>query len=153
MIYVQFTFCFFVGVAALANVEGFQQTHVSSTRSGVTSLSFFENNKKNEEPVEIEVEPENKGFMGDLKGMMQNFDSVVDDFLYKRMGAGEQWYGKRKYSPSGKIDGDYNGMGQSDFMRIEIARVQKEEIELRRQRRLEAEEEEKAAGKGGRKWG
>ena len=145
----QFSFCILVCVAAVANVEGFQQMHVGSTmRSGATSLSFFGNNKKNEEPVEIEAEEEPK-----KNDFWQNFDAVVDDFVYKRMGAGEQWYGKRKSNPSGKIDGDYNGMGQSDFMRIEIARVQKEEIELRRERRLEAEEEAKAAGKGGRKWG
>ena len=81
-----------------------------------------------------------RNFLQDLQGMFQNFDDVVDDFVYKRMGAGEQWYGKRKYNPSGKVDGDYNGMGRSDYFRIEIARAQKEEMELRRQRRLEEEE-------------
>jgi hypothetical protein len=80
-----------------------------------------------------------KTFFEDLKGMFRNFDDVVDDFVYKRMGAGEQWYGKRKYNPSGRVDGDYNGMGRSDYFRIEIARVQKEEMELRKQRRLEEE--------------
>ena len=80
-----------------------------------------------------------RNFLDDLKGMFQNFDDVVDDFVYKRMGAGEQWYGKRKYNPSGRVDGDYNGMGRSDYFRIEIARVQKEEMELRKQRRLEEE--------------
>ena len=74
--------------------------------------------------------------------MLANLDNVVDDFVYKRMGAGEQWYGKRKNDPSGNYDGDYNGMGRSDHFRIEIARIQKEEMELKRQRRL-AEEEEK----------
>ena len=73
--------------------------------------------------------------------MFENFDDVVDDFVYKRMGAGEQWYGKRKYNPSGKFDGDYQGMGRSDQFRIELARVQKEEMEKRRQRRLSEEEE------------
>ena len=82
-----------------------------------------------------------KNFLEDLKGMFSNFDDVVDDFVMKRMGAGEQWYGKRKYNPSGKFDGDYNGMGRSDFMKIEIARVQKEEMELRKQRRLAEEAE------------
>ncbi|KAG7342055.1 hypothetical protein IV203_007147 [Nitzschia inconspicua] len=88
-----------------------------------------------------------KTFLDDLKGMIQNFDDVVDDFVYKRMGAGEQWYGKRKYNPSGRVDGDYNGMGRSDYFRIEIARVQKEEMELRKQRRLEEEEEARKRGK------
>eukprot|EP00532_Pseudo-nitzschia_australis_P008842 CAMPEP_0168178690 /NCGR_PEP_ID=MMETSP0139_2-20121125/9330_1 /TAXON_ID=44445 /ORGANISM="Pseudo-nitzschia australis, Strain 10249 10 AB" /LENGTH=132 /DNA_ID=CAMNT_0008098241 /DNA_START=147 /DNA_END=545 /DNA_ORIENTATION=+ len=127
-------------MAVVSNVEGFQQMHPCwTTRTGVTGLYFFGNNKKNEQPVEIEVEetPKKKGFFSD---MMNNVDAVVDDFVYKRMGAGEQWYGKRKSNPSGNIDGDYNGMGQSDLIRIEIARVQREEMELRRQRRLEAEE-------------
>jgi hypothetical protein len=84
-----------------------------------------------------------RNFLEDLKGMFQNLDDVVDDFVYKRMGAGEQWYGKRKYNPSGRVDGDYNGMGRSDYFRIEIARVQKEEMELRKKRRLEEEEARK----------
>jgi hypothetical protein len=82
-----------------------------------------------------------KNIFDDLKGMLRNFDDVIDDFVYKRMGAGEQWYGKRKYNPSGRVDGDYNGMGRSDYFRIEVARVQKEEMELRKQRRMEEEEE------------
>lgn len=76
----------------------------------------------------------------DIKGMFQNFDDVVDDFVMKRMGAGEQWYGKRKYNPSGRVDGDYNGMGRSSHYAIEIARVQKEVLDERKQRRLEEEE-------------
>jgi hypothetical protein len=142
-------------VVTLTNVEGFQQLHVSSTqRMGVTSLSFFGNNKKNDELTELtetEEEPKKKGF--DFKGMMGDFDAVIDDFVFKRMGNGEQFYGKRKSNPSGNIEGDYNGMGQSDLIRIEIARVRKEEMELRRQRRLEAEQEAKGDGKGPRKWG
>ena len=139
-----------VVAVAVSNVEGFQQLHATSTqRVGATSLYFFGNNEKNDEPPEAKK----KGFMGDLKGMMDNFDAVVDDFVFKRMGNGEQFYGKRKYNPSGNIEGDYNGMGQSDLIRIEIARVRKEEMELRRQRRVEEEEEAKGAGKGPRKWG
>lgn len=88
-----------------------------------------------------EGEKQGGDFFKDLKGMFSSFDDVVDDFVYKRMGAGEQWYGKRKYNPSGKVEGDYNGMGQSDHFRIELARVQKEEMEKRRQRRLAEEEE------------
>lgn len=85
----------------------------------------------------------NNNILDGIKGMFKNFDDVVDDFVYKRMGAGEQWYGKRKYNPSGRVDGDYNGMGRSDYFQIEIARVQKEEMELRKQRRLEEEEARK----------
>jgi hypothetical protein len=83
--------------------------------------------------------PKNKNFLDDLKDVMKNFDDVVDDFVMKRMGAGEQWYGKRKYNPSGRVDGEYNGMGRSSHYSIEIARVQKEVLEERRQKRLEEE--------------
>eukprot|EP00531_Pseudo-nitzschia_arenysensis_P016338 CAMPEP_0116125240 /NCGR_PEP_ID=MMETSP0329-20121206/5705_1 /TAXON_ID=697910 /ORGANISM="Pseudo-nitzschia arenysensis, Strain B593" /LENGTH=154 /DNA_ID=CAMNT_0003619267 /DNA_START=103 /DNA_END=567 /DNA_ORIENTATION=+ len=136
----------------ISSVEGFQQQVASTQRAGSTSLAFFGNSNKEEEPAPVE-EPKKNGFFGDMKGMMNNFDAVVDDFVFKRMGNGEQFYGKRKYNPTGDYDGDYNGMGQSDLIRIEIARVRKEEMELRRQRRLEEEEEAKAAGKGTKKWG
>lgn len=85
-----------------------------------------------------------KGFLADLQGMLKNFDDVVDDFLFKRMGAGEMWYGKRKYDPSGKVDGDYNGMGRTDLIQIEIARAKKEEIDRKRRRRQEEAEEQLA---------
>lgn len=75
-----------------------------------------------------------------LADMFANFDDVIDDFFYKRMGNGEQFYGKRKYNPSGKFEGDYNGMGRSDQSRIEMALVQKELMEERRLKR-QAEEE------------
>ncbi|VEU37587.1 unnamed protein product [Pseudo-nitzschia multistriata] len=132
--------------AAAFGVEGFQAHRIGqTTRAGVaaTSLSFFGSGKGDEEPAGIEAEEEPKkpaGFFQDVVGMMTNFDAVVDDFVMKRMGAGEQFYGKRKYNPSGNVEGDYNGMGQSDLIRIEVARVQREEMELRRQRRMEAEE-------------
>ena len=73
-----------------------------------------------------------KSLLEDLQGMFTNFDDVVDDFFNKRMGAGEQWYGKRKYNPSGRVDGDYNGMGRSDWKKIEFARMQRDELVLRR---------------------
>ena len=144
---------FLVALAiGISSVDAFQQPQIDSTqRVGTTSLNFFGNNKKEVEPEPVEEEPKKLGFMGDLKGMMNNFDAVVDDFLFKRMGAGEQWYGKRKYNPSGNVEGDYNGMGQSDLIRIEIARVRKEEMEKLRQRRLEEQEANKA-GKGPKKF-
>jgi hypothetical protein len=100
--------------------------------------SLFMNNNNNDK----NDGKKSKNLLDELKGMLSNFDDVVDDFVYKRMGAGEQWYGKRKYNPSGRVDGDYNGMGRSDYFRIEIARVQKEEMELRKQRRLQEQEEQ-----------
>jgi hypothetical protein len=108
-----------------------------------TSRSLSKNNN-NDKGGGGEKEQPKGGF---LKGLFSNLDNVVDDFVYKRMGAGEQWYGKRKSGPSGDFDGDYNGMGQSDHFRIEIARVQREEMELRRERRLAEAEERKTNNK------
>jgi hypothetical protein len=70
--------------------------------------------------------------------MFSNFDDVVDDFLFKRMGNGEVFYGKRKYKPSGRpnTEGKYDGMGMTDQARIDYARAVKEErMEKARQRR------------------
>jgi hypothetical protein len=92
---------------------------------------------KNDDSATSTEKPKN--LFDDFKGMLSNLDDVVDDFVMKRMGAGEQWYGKRKYDPSGRVDGDYNGMGRSSHYSIEIARVQKEVLEERKQRRLEEE--------------
>eukprot|EP00529_Nitzschia_sp_RCC80_P034872 CAMPEP_0113478334 /NCGR_PEP_ID=MMETSP0014_2-20120614/20698_1 /TAXON_ID=2857 /ORGANISM="Nitzschia sp." /LENGTH=123 /DNA_ID=CAMNT_0000371513 /DNA_START=216 /DNA_END=587 /DNA_ORIENTATION=- /assembly_acc=CAM_ASM_000159 len=72
-------------------------------------------------------------------------DDVVDDFVMKRMGAGEQWYGQRKNNPSGNFDGKYEGGGRSDAFQIEIAKIQREEMELKKQRRLAAAAEEEEA--------
>lgn len=69
--------------------------------------------------------------------MMSNFDDVIDDFLNKRMGNGEIFYGQRKYKPSGRENttGQYNGMGISDKAKIDMARQIKEErMEMRRLR-------------------
>ena len=74
--------------------------------------------------------------------MLDSLDDVVDDFVMKRMGAGEQWYGKRKNNPSGNFDGAYNGMGKSDFYRIEIAKIQKEEMEKKKLRRLQQQQQQ-----------
>lgn len=63
----------------------------------------------------------------ELIDIFSNFDDVVDDFFYKRMGQGEVFYGKRKYKPSGKVEGDYNGFGLSDKMKIDMTREYKEE--------------------------
>jgi hypothetical protein len=127
----------FVLVLGLASmVGGFQSPLPPTNLFPRTSLSV--NDKNDGTP---------KNFLDDLKGMLANLDDVVDDFVYKRMGAGEQWYGKRKYDPSGNFDGEYNGMGRSDHFRIEIARIQKEEMELKRQRRLAEEEEQRKMNK------
>jgi hypothetical protein len=51
------------------------------------------------------------------------------------MGQGEIFYGKRKYKPSGNVEGDYDGMGLSDSLKIAQAREYKEEwLEEKRMR-------------------
>ena len=72
--------------------------------------------------------------------MFQNMDDVVDDFFNKRMGNGEIFYGKRKYKPSGTVEGDYNGFGLSDFQKIEMTKERKNEwLEEQRWRKEMAE--------------
>jgi hypothetical protein len=121
-----------------------QQWQLSTDRapSTTTSIGMAMNNQEND-TTKTNTKPKNNIFDG-IAGIFKNLDDVVDDFVMKRMGAGEQFYGKRKNGPSGNYDGEYNGMGISDHMKIEIARVQREELELRRQRRLEEEEARKS---------
>ena len=122
---------FILVVVGLIQVSGFFPHRPAVVdRSGHFFLSGDNAKESTEKP---------KSIFEDIRGMLANFDDVVDDFVMKRMGAGEQWYGKRKYNPSGRVDGDYNGMGRSSHYAIEIARVQKEVMEERRQRRLEEE--------------
>ena len=61
--------------------------------------------------------------MKELSDMFSSMDDVLDDFFYKRMGNGEVFYGKRKYKPSGDVEGSYNGLGLTDKQRIEDATV------------------------------
>jgi len=52
---------------------------------------------------------------------------------------GEVFYGKRKYNPSGKVDGEYNGMGLTDKTRINIARARKAQFLAEREEKQRAE--------------
>lgn len=73
----------------------------------------------------------------EVSDMMANFDDVIDDFLNKRMGNGEIFYGQRKYKPSGRENttGQYTGMGMSDKAKIDFAREVKEQrMEMKRLR-------------------
>ena len=72
----------------------------------------------------------------EVADILSNWDDVMDDFMNKRMGNGEVFYGKRKFKPSNRpnTEGKYNGMGLSDKMRIDIARETKEEF-LERKRK------------------
>ena len=79
--------------------------------------------------------------LAELADMWQSFDDIVDDFFNKRMGNGEQFYGKRKYKPSGKYSEEYNGYGFSDFRKIEAAKEFREERARMKEERLAAERE------------
>ena len=81
--------------------------------------------------------------LAELADMWQNFDDIVDDFFNKRMGNGEQFYGQRKYKPSGKVTTDYNGYGFSDFRKIEAAREFREERARMKEEKLAAARKEK----------
>jgi len=75
------------------------------------------------------------GVVQDFFDMFKNLDAVADDFFYKRMGKGEIFYGKRKYKPSGDVEGDYGGLGLTDKVKIDMAREYKEEwLEEKRMR-------------------
>jgi hypothetical protein len=87
----------------------------------------------------VKAENSNWNFPNPFKEVMDmfsNWDDVIDDFMFKRMGNGEVFYGKRKYNPSNRpnTDGKYNGMGMTDKMRIDIARERKEEATERKRK-------------------
>mmetsp|Transcript_7455 Transcript_7455/g.20161 ORF Transcript_7455/g.20161 Transcript_7455/m.20161 type:complete len:160 (-) Transcript_7455:420-899(-) len=127
-----------------ANVaSAFAPLPAATTTTTATMCKAFNQNAQRNGVAQLQAKPGDKegGFFSNVKNMMNDFDDVMDDFFFKRMGAGEQWYGKRKSNPSGRVDGNYNGMGRSDQIKIEIARAMKEEMELKRTRALEAEEE------------
>merc|ERR1712232_542095 len=67
--------------------------------------------------------------------MFSTLDSVVDDFYFKRMGNGEIFYGKRKYKPSGQVEGEYQGLGLSDKLKIDMTREYKRQREEERNAR------------------
>ena len=89
---------------------------------------------------------ESKGFINEFFDMFKNFDDVAEDFFYKRMGKGEIFYGKRKYKPSGDVEGEYNGFGLSDKLKIDMTREYKEawleEKRMRDEMRMIREEKE-----------
>jgi hypothetical protein len=68
--------------------------------------------------------------------MLSSMDDVIDDFMSKRMGNGELFYGQRKFKPSGRpnTEGKYNGMGKSDRLKIDAKLEVKEAITERKRR-------------------
>lgn len=110
------------------------QAFAPKARRAHTSLSSL-NNQSNDN------NGDNNKPQGFMNKFMESVDKQIDDFFNKRMGNGEQFYGKRKYNPSGSVEGDYNGMGLTDQTRIEMARARKQAFleEREEKRRAEAE--------------
>ncbi|GFH58611.1 hypothetical protein CTEN210_15087 [Chaetoceros tenuissimus] len=97
--------------------------------------------------IYMSEESKNGGVFSGITDFFGNMDAIAEDFFYKRMGKGEIFYGKRKFKPSGEVEGDYQGMGLSDKLKIDMAREYREEwLEEKRMRdemRMLREEKEK----------
>lgn len=124
-------------------VNGFVVT-LPSICSKTTSTAAFAKDIKEDE---TENSNGQKGFFGEFFDIFKNMDDVAEDFFYKRMGKGEIFYGKRKYKPSGDVEGEYNGFGLSDKLKIDMTREYKEawleEKRMRDEMRAIKEEKER----------
>eukprot|EP00579_Thalassiosira_antarctica_P000979 CAMPEP_0201868680 /NCGR_PEP_ID=MMETSP0902-20130614/2465_1 /ASSEMBLY_ACC=CAM_ASM_000551 /TAXON_ID=420261 /ORGANISM="Thalassiosira antarctica, Strain CCMP982" /LENGTH=151 /DNA_ID=CAMNT_0048394045 /DNA_START=25 /DNA_END=480 /DNA_ORIENTATION=+ len=143
------TFSLILATAAVPKSSAFVQSRAAiATPRTVLSANRDGTEKQwlvDEETKESEASPTSvDGFQipnpfAELGSMFSNFDDVVDDFFNKRMGAGEVFYGKRKYKPSGNYSSEYKGGGLTDLSKIEAAR---EFREMRAAMRGEAMEED-----------
>eukprot|EP00551_Chaetoceros_affinis_P013992 CAMPEP_0203696764 /NCGR_PEP_ID=MMETSP0091-20130426/7889_1 /ASSEMBLY_ACC=CAM_ASM_001089 /TAXON_ID=426623 /ORGANISM="Chaetoceros affinis, Strain CCMP159" /LENGTH=158 /DNA_ID=CAMNT_0050568599 /DNA_START=83 /DNA_END=559 /DNA_ORIENTATION=- len=131
----------------LRPIEGF-----SASRQSAVSFTGESRVKKTKivyakDKDETEKGEESKGIIGGFFDMFANLDDVAEDFFYKRMGKGEIFYGKRKYKPSGDVEGEYNGFGLSDKLKIDMTREYKEawleEKRMRDEIRMIREEKER----------
>jgi len=89
----------FAVVAMLVSVEectGFSNTALTATTRGINSLSVLDASNN-----EDENEPKEKGFFANF---FDELDAFVDDATSRRLGAGAQYYGKRKSGFYGKDD-------------------------------------------------
>lgn len=120
-------------VCLMAMTHAFAPNH-DNYRRGVTQIY-------------MNGESKNGGILSGITDFFGNMDLIAEDFFYKRMGKGEIFYGKRKFKPSGEVEGDYQGMGLSDKLKIDMAREYREEwLEEKRMRdemRMLREEKEK----------
>ena len=121
---------FLVACLLVANIEAFVTRFPATTKTAnLVSLNAQPNGN------------DGKSGGGFMSGFMKNVDQQIDDFFNKRMGNGEVFYGKGKFNPSGKVEGDYNGMGLTDKTRIDMARARKEAFLEEREERRRAEAE------------
>jgi hypothetical protein len=118
-------------ITLVGSAMGFQNTQsFAPIRLASSSALMANNNKDNKWEM--------PNLFQEINDMISSWDDVIDDFMFKRMGNGELFYGKRKYKPSNKpnMDGQYTGMGISDSAKIELARQRKEELMERRRQQL-----------------
>jgi len=125
-------------------VNSFVLPNTQTTLRSSSQLAFspFSNNNNNNKDENESSSTEAKGFnpIAEFFDMFSNIDDVIDDFYFKRMGQGEIFYGKRKYKPSGDVDGKYEGFGLTDRTKIDNTREYKMQWEEEKKRRKEREE-------------
>jgi len=130
-----------VFILVLFVVSGYSFTipysSILSNNPSTTRLSFFSrpNNENTPDKQQREEMRSTGNPLSEIFDMLSNIDSVVDDFYFKRMGNGEQFYGKRKYKPSGLFDKKYEGFGLSDRRKIDMTRAHKEQWEEEKRER------------------
>mmetsp|Transcript_34921 Transcript_34921/g.41708 ORF Transcript_34921/g.41708 Transcript_34921/m.41708 type:complete len:172 (-) Transcript_34921:431-946(-) len=110
------------------------QSYHSNSQLGFSPFNNNNNKVENESAT-----TESKGFnpISEFFDMFSNIDDVIDDFYFKRMGNGEIFYGKRKYKPSGEVDGKYDGFGLSDRSKIDTTREYRAQWQEEKKRRKE----------------
>lgn len=120
--------------------QSFVLPNTSQSQQTISRLSFSPFGNNNNNKVENDsTTTETKGFnpISEFFDMFSNIDDVIDDFYFKRMGQGEIFYGKRKYKPSGEVDGKYEGFGLTDKTKIEATREYKKQWQEDKKRRQE----------------
>ena len=143
------TVCLFITIVLsvlFTQSQGFSFYSSSSQLRVVSQSSRLHAQESENGDESSDNKNESKGFINEFFDMFKNFDDVAEDFFYKRMGKGEIFYGKRKYKPSGDVEGEYNGFGLSDKLKIDMTREYKEawleEKRMRDEMRMIREEKE-----------
>jgi len=143
------TVCLFITIVLsvlFTQSQGFSFYSSSSQLRVVSQSSRLHAQESENGDESSDNKKESKGFINEFFDMFKNFDDVAEDFFYKRMGKGEIFYGKRKYKPSGDVEGEYNGFGLSDKLKIDMTREYKEawleEKRMRDEMRMIREEKE-----------
>eukprot|EP00578_Thalassiosira_sp_NH16_P001544 CAMPEP_0181141384 /NCGR_PEP_ID=MMETSP1071-20121207/35794_1 /TAXON_ID=35127 /ORGANISM="Thalassiosira sp., Strain NH16" /LENGTH=152 /DNA_ID=CAMNT_0023228369 /DNA_START=82 /DNA_END=540 /DNA_ORIENTATION=+ len=96
----ELTIAAFLALAIVASVD--ETSAFSNTGHRITSYSTLSNPSALAESFDDEYEPpEKKGFFANF---FEELDAFVDDATSRRLGAGAQYYGKRKSSFYGKDD-------------------------------------------------